>query len=291
MRNSFSSHPVVDALPFVSKIEELLPDLPKQEARVAQYLLLNRSDLGFETGASIAKRTGTSEVTVSRLLHRLGYRGMRGLKREIEVEARPSQIGMAPQERAMLEGHPLRDVFSTEVRALVNVYEQFDGPVWPKLVDTVTEAGCVYATGFQTVRGAAEDFSKRLALARDDVRFISAHDGMLAEWMGARKSSRKECLVIIDVVPYAHEAPLMAEMSKAAGRDIVVVTDELCHWAHDYTDLVIHAPSRNGLFLESTSALVAVLNMLVHAVSESDPDATRERLVQWKTATRRLKVF
>jgi DNA-binding MurR/RpiR family transcriptional regulator len=114
---------------------------------------------------------------------------------------------------------------------------------------------------------------------------------MLAEWIGATNVSRNECLIIIDVVPYAREASLMAELSKEAGRHIVVITDELCHWGHDYTDLVIHAPARNGLFLESTSALVAALNMLVHAVSESDPEATSERLVQWKAATRRLKVF
>ncbi len=291
MRNSFSSHPVVDALPFVSKIEELMSELPKQEARVAQYLLLNRLGLGFETGASIAKKTGTSEVTVSRLLHRLGYQGMRGLKREIEVEGRSGPVGIGPEERAVLEDNPLREVFSTEVRALVNVYQQFDGPLWRRLVETVSRANCVYATGFQTVRGAAEDFARRLALARDDVRFLSAHDGMLAEWMGAGNGAAAECLVIIDVVPYAREAPLLAKMSKACGRDIVVVTDELCHWAHDYTDLVVHAPSRNGLFLESTSALVAVLNMLVHAVSESDPEATRARLTQWKSATRQLSVF
>ena len=96
----------MDALPFVSKIEELLPDLPKQEARVAQYLLLNRSDgSASRPGPPSPRSTGTSEVTVSRLLHRLGYRGMRGLKREIEVEATPeSGSASAPQERAMLEG-------------------------------------------------------------------------------------------------------------------------------------------------------------------------------------------
>ena len=49
-------------------------------------MLLNVDDLAFQTGVSIAKKTGTSQVTVSRLLSRLGYRGMAGLKRELRLQ-------------------------------------------------------------------------------------------------------------------------------------------------------------------------------------------------------------
>jgi DNA-binding MurR/RpiR family transcriptional regulator len=63
-----------------------LPDLPKLEAQVAQYILLNIGDLSFETGASLAIKVGISEVTVSRLLRRPGYQGMRGLKQELRIE-------------------------------------------------------------------------------------------------------------------------------------------------------------------------------------------------------------
>lgn len=293
MKGAFSSHPQAAAPPFVGKIEGIISALPKQEARVAQYLLLNSHDLSFQTGASIAKKAGTSEVTVSRLLHRLGYRGMPGLKREIQAERRAHQPGNELSQGAAVHDSPLKEVFDAEVRALISVFEQFHGATWQRLVAAVRDADCVYVTGFQTVRGAAEDFVRRLSLARDNVRFLHAHDGMLAEWIGAAgpKSGGRDCMVIIDMVPYAHEAPLLSEIASTTGRDLVVVTDELCHWAQDYTDLVIHAPSRSGLFLESTGALVGALNMLVHEVAESDPAATRVRLAQWQALTRRLNVF
>lgn len=293
MKGAFSSHPQVAAPPFVGKIEEIIADLPKQEARVAQYLLLNSQDLGFQTGASIAKKAGTSEVTVSRLLNRLGYRGMPALKREIQAEWHANQMGTGLIQGITLENSPLKEVLEAEVRALISVFEQFEGPVWQRMVKVVHNADCVFVTGFQSVRGAAEDFARRLSLARDDVRFLAAHDGMLAEWTGAtsKRPTRRECVVIIDVVPYAREATLLAELSQQAGREVVVISDELCHWAQNYTDLVVHAPSRSGLFFESTSALVTVLNMLVHAVAQLDPEATRARLARWQTMTRRLKVF
>ena len=293
MRGAFSSYPQVETASFISKIEAVISDLPKQEARAAKYMLLNSRDLGFQTGASIAKRAGVSAVTVSRLLHRLGYRGMRDLKREMQEEQQAGQMGLYPHKSAIEDHGPLKSVLDAEIKAVITVFEQFHTPVWQRLVAEVSGADCVFVTGFQTVRGIAEDFSRRLSLVRNDVRFLAAHDGMLMEWIGpnGKRPKRRECLIIIDVVPYAREASLLAEVSRAVDRQVVVLTDELCHWAQDYTDLIVHAPSRNGLFVESMSALAAVLNVLVHSLAENDPANTRDRLAQWQSMSRRLKIF
>jgi DNA-binding MurR/RpiR family transcriptional regulator len=133
-----------------------------------------------------------------------------------------------------------------------------------------------------------------LSLARAGVSFLSAHDGMLAEWLesgGAEEAAESECLLLVDVVPYASEAPFIAECCKESGRGIVVVTDELCYWAKDYTDSVIYARSRSGLFLESTVGLTAGLNAIVHAVANRNPDRTKARLDHWKAMARKLNVF
>lgn len=292
MKEIFSSHPLASQPRFVTQIEELMPQLPRQEAKVAQFILLNAGELGFETGASIAMKAGTSEVTVSRLLSRLGYRGMPGLKREMQADQSAGQLGFARS--TTLDDDPLKDMLDAEVRALITVFEQFSGDRAERLVETVAEARSVFVTGFQSVRGAAEDFSRRLAIARDDVRFLAAHDSMLTEWVGAAQTDtdgHADCLIVVDVVPYAREAPILCQMCRDAGRDLVVVSDESCHWAQSYTDLIVHAPSRSGLLLESTGALVAALNVLVHAVAERDPKAMRERLQRWQSMTRKVNLF
>ena len=292
MKEIFSSHPLASQPRFVTQIEELMPTLPRQEAKVAQFILLNAGELGFETGASIAMKAGTSEVTVSRLLSRLGYRGMPGLKREMQADQSAGQLGFARS--TTLDDDPLKDMLDSEVRALITVFEQFSGDRAERLVETVAEARSVFVTGFQSVRGAAEDFSRRLAIARDDVRFLAAHDSMLTEWVGSAQTDgdgHADCVIVVDVVPYAREAPVLCQMCRDAGRDLVVVSDESCHWAQSYTDLIVHAPSRSGLLLESTGALVAALNVLVHAVAERDPKAMRERLQRWQSMTRKVNLF
>lgn len=307
MTSLFSSHPTVEHAGIVERIETILHDLPKQEARVAQYMLLNIDDLVFQNGVSIARKASTSEVTVSRLLHRLGYRGMAGLKRELRARRSNAVLGMDVERAAEIEDGPLKRALDGEVRALISVYSQTLDARWVEMVRSVAEADTVFITGFQTVRGIAEDFTRRLALMRENVRFLSAHDGMLGEWIRDdhahpesacadmhgqdSHSAPQECVIIIDVVPYAREAPLLAEISRDSGRKVVVLTDEFCHWAQSFTEWVFHAPSRTGLMLESTGALVSLANVLVHGVAESAPQKTEHRLRCWQAQTRKLNVF
>ena len=294
MKESFSSYPQSRYPRFEGQLRQAMTDLTNLEAQVAQYMVLNLGDLSFETGASLASKVGVSEVTVSRLLRRLGYEGMRGLKRELQSELSaqyPFDENTVPPEPAV---QPFANVLELELKALRGVFQQCGGPSWERLVDTVAAADRVYVTGFQTVRGIAEDYARRLALAKSDVRFLSAHDGMLAEWLQTKSNTTGndgDCLIMIDVVPYAREAPVLAEFCNKTGRQIVIVTDELCHWAKDYTNLVMHARSRSGLFLESTVGITAALNLLVHSVAERNPEETEARLDHWKAMARSLNVF
>lgn len=294
MKDTFSSYPQARFPGFAQKLSEVISTLPNREAQIAQYMMLNTGDLSFETGASLAKKVGASEVTVSRLLRRLGYRGMRGLKRELKADLTAEYPPNESGSRRSLSATPFASVLELEIEALVGVFQQCRGEMWRELIEVVHSSDRVYVTGFQTVRGIAEDSVRRLSLARDDVRFLSAHDGMLAEWIGkpgAGEQARRECFIIIDVVPYAREATLLGEFCQSRGRRLVVFTDEFCHWAKDFTDLIIYARSRSGLFLESTIGITAALNLLAHEVAERDPGATKQRLEHWQAISRRLNLF
>lgn len=279
---------------FQQAVRDLIPQLGPAEARTAQYLALHESELGFETGASIARKAGVSEITVSRLLRRLGHRGMAGLKAALQSDQAAGALGADERARRLLEGG-FGAALREEAQALLALAEQFEGPLWPGLVERVLDAERVYATGFQTVRGAAEDFGRRLALVRPDVRCLSAHDGALAEWIalaGSRaQPGARATLVLIDVVPYAREARVLAGLCQARGVDLVVFTDEFNAWAAEFTEFVVHVKTRNGLFLESTGTLTTALNVLVHAVAMRDAAAAKARMSDWRRLTEALDLF
>jgi len=294
MRDIFSLSTPFVFPKFEESLKNTLPELPRLEARVAQYMILNINALSFETGASLALKIGVSEVTVSRLLRRLGYHGMRGLKKTLREELYNWEPEQDDNENNQDIPDSIAHNMELEYKALREIYQQRTAPLWVQLVQSIVEADNVLVTGFQSVRGLAEDCARRLALVRGNVRFMAAHDSMLTEWLKWEDDdiNPSRCLILIDVVPYAREALVLSKLCNDANDSLVVFTDEMCHWAKNHTEMVIYATTRTGLILESTVAIGAALNLMVNSVAHQYPQTyLTERLDQWQSYTQALKLF
>lgn len=289
MEAGFSSFPQAKFDEFIKRLQDETPKLPKQEARLAQFVSLNISSLGLETGKSLAEKAGVSEVTVGRLLRRLGCDGMKGLKQLLREHYSVTTASF------VTDGDiPLRfvETLEAEVQGLTNVFNQTQGDNWDEVIRLVSASETIYATGFQSIRGTVEDFARRMALARKNVHFLSAHDGMLGEWLDhGPETAATTCLILVDVVPYASESLKLARLAKSQGRSVIVVSDEYCHWSREIADAAVYAPSRTGLFLESTIGIVAALSLMVDIAARANETTSSHRLVQWKANSKKLGLF
>jgi DNA-binding MurR/RpiR family transcriptional regulator len=292
MDSMFSRHSSVPLSVVGRKLRALTPKLSRSEARVANYVLTNLGDIAFETGASLAGKVRVSEITVSRFLRKAGYKGIVGLKRELRTDGAATAAAIGRRKHPIGRS-PYTSVRELELQAVAKAFDLFHTDEWRKLVRTVVQARDIYVTGFQSVRGTAEDFCRRLLLARSNVRYLSAHDGMLGEWLEFHGDVRPKAqtLILIDVVPYAREGRTVAQIAKEMGFRVIVVSDEYCDWAHGIADHAVNARSRSGLFLESTVALVLILNVLVDAVARAGATGGRRRFESWQLMTRRLEIF
>lgn len=272
------------------KLQSALPGLSPTEARIAHHIIRNIDKIPFETGSSLARKAGVSEISVSRFLRKSGYKGIGGLKLELKLEA--------VNERHLTVDHRDWDehyasVRENELRTIDTLFQEFAAEDWRALVQTVAEAEQVHVTGFQALKGTAEDFARRLALARDEVRFLSAGDGMLGEWLShfGDAQPKPRALILIDGVPYANDGLKIAQIAKEIGFQVIVISDEFCDWAHEVADHKMFAASGSGLYIESTVGLTLILNMLVDAVARRNPGLGTLRLDRWQILMRRLNIF
>ncbi len=159
---------------------------------------------------------------------------MAGLKREIKIDHTASDLDINTEQDTTEINAFMKHVLDSEIQALMSVFEQASGSRWASIVQAVCNADTVFVSGYQSIRGVAEDFSRRLSLARDDVRFISAHDSMLGEWIGnsgGLMDGRKEWLEIIDVGPYAREAEVRSKLCRDQGPALGAEAEDVCHGA------------------------------------------------------------
>ena len=278
--------PQIPDSPLAARLRAVEGELTKSEAMIAQWLMLNEAGLPLETGASIAAKTGVSEITVSRFLRRLGFRGMTELKAEIGSPAAKLHIHATDRYIRLLEGE-LGTLLKRDADAILGLGAQIARPEWAEAVATLAAADEVFVTGFQTVRGLAEDFTRRLSIVRGSVRYLSAHDAGLVEWVPSqRRAGEERALVLVDMVPYAREAEVVVRTARRLGIGVVVITDELNTWAQAHTPFVFHAATKVGAFLESTGPLATLLNLVTHAVAGCDPDKARRRISTWPAVLR-----
>ncbi|MCX7644686.1 MAG: MurR/RpiR family transcriptional regulator, partial [Rhodobacteraceae bacterium] len=138
--------------PLVARLKAILPDLTRSEARIAQWLMLNLASLGMETGASVAAKTGVSEITVSRFLRRIGFRGMAALRAHLQETGVNLHLHGAERYLRLLEGE-LGTLIRRDAEAILGLGAQIARPEWQEAIAAVAAAEEVFVTGFQTVRG------------------------------------------------------------------------------------------------------------------------------------------
>lgn len=263
----------------VERLRTLLPGLSKAESQVAQWIIQNELHAALETGASLADRAGVSEITVGRFLRKLGLSGMQGLRDALREDNLVQQVHIADR-RKRLSTSDAGVILRAEAEAILDLAKQVDSPRWAEAVAAISGASAVHVTGFQSIRGLAEDFTRRLIMILPHVRFVAAYDGMLAEWLDEEEGGGR-VLILFDIAPYARIAEKLVQLAKANGFKVIVITDEMNGWAESLTPYVFHAATKVGAFLESVGSLAVTSSLLLHCLAGQDEARTSKRMSEW----------
>lgn len=272
------------------RIENVWDSLSSAERRAAACMRARGSLLSLDTGAALAQEAGVSQMTVSRLLKKMGFQGVAALKRALREDEALDAIDLKDRNERLLDGS-IGDFLKREAEAVLALAELVASDRWREAVEVVHGADDVVVAGFQMLRGHVEDFARRLSTYRDNVRYAATHDGCLSELIPPTGQARRRVLILVDIVPYGREAETVAALARKSGFEVLILTDELNEWAKAHTDLVLTARISTDLTIESTGPLATLLSLLAQAVAEHDPVATAARLDHWAQIAGEMRYY
>ncbi len=268
--------------------------LSRGESAVALWVERHFDTLPFATAADLADGAGVSEMTVGRFVKRLGYENFKAFKSAVNDEFRPPDRAMQLQRErriavAQASEPELQEQLRRELDAIVEVYQLAQTETWRAALDVVEAARTVNVTGFQGVKGMAMDFSTRLKYARPGARFTDGRSGNWSEIF--IEDPETSCVIMVEVVPYAHEAVKIADLCRKRGIPLIVVTDRYSAWSRRYTPHVLSVTTATNAFLDSTAGLSALLGLFLNALTARLGDEVTERLHAMGELTRHFDPF
>lgn len=207
------------------------------EQKIASYLLQNVRDVPFETAASLSKRVGVSQMTVGRFLRNLGYEGLNDLKEELRGDA--SWRNFYRDAAPVKDADAITDHLHAEVRALTSIHALTGSKEWNGVVKMLATADRVTVSSFAQGTFLGLGLATMLQQARPNVSFNSGLDGAYVDML--LDSTRRSCIVLIDMRRYFQKFRAIAEEVVKRGIPLIIITDTDCYWARELTPHVLMA--------------------------------------------------
>lgn len=253
------------------KLKDRWETFTASEQKIASYLLHNIRDLPFETAASLSKRVGVSPMTVGRFLRNLGYDGVGDLKEELRgggawqhLYRKPEQ----PKDTDAVSAH-----LQEEIRAVTDVHAMAATKEWKAVVKLLLAADRVSVASFHHAGFLGLGLAKILQQVRPNVSFHSGSDGAYIDMV--LDSTRKSCVVLIDVRRYFKQFRTIATEVAERGIPLVMITDPECYWARELTPHVLFIQA-NWVW-HSYSGLMSLFSLLTSSMTQEAGDVM-ERL-------------
>lgn len=241
------------------------------ERRAARMLLAHYPMLGLGTVAEFSARAGVSGPTVLRFVGRLGFSAyaefQRRLREEVEAQLRsPLAKAGRPADGALL-GH---EAFAAAVAD--NVAETFrliPAAEFDAVVALLADPRRpLHLLGGRFTDAIARYMAAHLRLLRPHVGHLG---GQPANWRDQLVDmGRRDVLLLVDIRRYQDDIVALAEAAAARQATVVLLTDQWMSPAARFAAHVLPARIQVPSAWDSSTALLAVAEALVAAVTARD---------------------
>ncbi|MGJ4859658.1 MurR/RpiR family transcriptional regulator [Labrys sp. La1] len=258
-----------------------LAGLSPAERRVADYFQAHREEVLITSAASLAQKAGTSDATVVRATHALGFASLDELRHALADELRQSLLPAQRLARTLDGiGDTLSDAFDAAITIQIEALGAIRRTVTPTLlqqaIDEFASAKRVLVFGIGPSSAIAEYFVFQLArFGFDSVRLCNTGLTFADDLRKLRSGDLIAMLAYSRV--YTELSALLDEIERLELRSILL-TDTLAARLAPRVGLVLQVPRGRADMLSLHTGTLGVLEALLVCLAKQRPSETMASL-------------
>ncbi len=251
----------------MKQIDERLRDhyaeLTPQEQRVADFIFASIDDLMSYNSAELARLSGVSKATVSRLFKRLGYPSYRDMRDEMRT-LRQSGMPLTDSRDAVQGNTLLSRHYKQEMANLTQWINQIDGTQFGALIAALNQARQVRLLGFRNSYPVALHLRQQLIQVRAGVMIMPQPGQTLAEELVDLTAQDVVIFVAFRRRPRMAKAILMQLQS--LGVPVLLICEPQAQTLIPLATWHLAAPLDSVSAFDSYSSAMSLANLLSNAL-------------------------
>jgi len=265
----------------VNRVHEAYAALPAGERKVADVVLDFPGELAAYSASELAELAGVSNATVTRFFRRLGYESFDGARRSSRRTREWGSPLFMTSKAAQSDqiGSDLIARFASEEKALIDAtFAALDPDMLAEAVEALARARRLFFLGFRNSSYAAGYARWQFIQFRSDVHMLTDGGESMAERIADLRQG--DLLVVVGVRRLVAKLGRYAETARAAGADILLLTDPSARITPAHARWTIHCAVENPHVLDSYAGVMGVLRLLAVETMQKLGRSGRERLQQ-----------
>ncbi|MDF7758501.1 MurR/RpiR family transcriptional regulator [Kosakonia cowanii] len=249
--------------------------LSPQEQRVAAFILDHFDDLVSYNSAELARLSGVSKATVSRLFRRLGYDNFKAMRDELRT-LRQSGMPLAESREAVQGNTLLARHYKQEMANLTQWINSLDAEQFAAVIAALSAARRIVIIGFRNSAPVALHLRQQLLQSRGQVAVMPQPGQTLAEEIVDLTAQDMVVMVAFRRRPRGVR-PLL-ETLQARGVPVLVLSEAQASGLHAVSRWHIGLPLESVSAFDSYSSAMSLVNLLANALLHTTLSEGRQRI-------------
>jgi DNA-binding MurR/RpiR family transcriptional regulator len=261
------------------KIQSKFRELPKNQRKIADYIVDNFDKVSFLNVQDISLATGASVASVVRFAQRIGFSGYSELRDEIadslQNHLSNSQTFPLFDKRKVVEDI-LTSVANLDVKNINETLHLIDRTTFNYVIDRISNSERVFTAGLGISYLLAEILAYQLTQVGINSSVLQHSHTLFNEHILFLKP--KDLLIVFSFPPYSKETIEAAEYAKKRKINVISVTNKQASPVTFFTKENLIVKSENMLFTNSFAAISVLINAIATACAIKDKQRAKKVL-------------